>query len=233
MPRDPRCRETADVVAEVALGIADPDDRSRALEHAAECPACRHELERDAVAADELLALSSDEEPPLGFELRVLRAIQPAAPRERRLFRWLVPVAAAAVAVTLTAGAMLATSRDERRLADQYRAALEQADGEYFGAARLEDAAGRAGGVLFTYRGEPSWLLITVSARHRAMVAQAEIVDVRGRRMPLESFALVDGVWGGALPIELVDLAAVELLRENGRAELVVKLRNPSDAVGR
>ena len=42
-------------------------------------------------------------------------------------------------------GGVLFAVRDDRRLADQYRAALEQAHGSYFGAVRLVDAANRPG----------------------------------------------------------------------------------------
>lgn len=232
MPHSARCNGSRELLAELAIGIADGPEHSRALAHVAECTECQIELERQSAVADELLTLAAEEEPPLGFESRVLRAIQPEpAPTRGRvpLLRWLVPAVAAAIAVALTAGAMFVGYRDERRVADHYRATLSQAHGEYFGAVRLEDAAGRPGGVVFRYRGTPSWLVISV-APDRARIASADVVDARGRRIPLRSFRLVDGVWGGPVPVALGNVAAVELLRPDGRTELSAQLGNLSGA---
>lgn len=149
MSSDERCEETRELLAELALGIADGAERARVLEHVAGCPGCRRELERQSAIADGLLVLAPEEEPPPGFELGVLRSIQPRAPKRGSILRPLAVVAAVAAAVAITAGGMLLGFRDDRRLADQYRATLAQANGRYFGAVQLADAAGRPGGVLF------------------------------------------------------------------------------------
>jgi hypothetical protein len=224
MHRSVRCDETRDQLAELALGIADGDERARALEHMSTCAECQRELERQSAVADELLVLAPAQEPPIGFELRVLRAIHPRPERRRATLRWLAAATAVAAAVAITAGGMLLGFRDDRRLADHYRATLAQANGRYFAALPLADAAGQEGGVLFTYRGSPSWVLVTVAPSHRSAIARAELVDIRGGRIPLQSFRLVDGVWGGALPVDLTNLAAVHLLRRDGRSELTVKV---------
>ena len=118
---------------------------------------------------------------------------------------------------------MLFAFGDDRRLADEYRAALDEANGSYFGAVRLADAAGRPGGVLFRYRGDPSWILVTVDPRYRGAIEQAELIARDGRRIPLRSFRLTDGAWGGALPVPLEDVAAVHLLGADGRPVLVAR----------
>jgi hypothetical protein len=220
MPRSARCEETRGVLAELALGIADGAERSRALEHVAACADCRQELDRHTDVADGLLVLAPAEEPPLGFELRVLRAIQPPE-RRRASLRRLLPAFAVVAAVAVTAGAMVLGTSGDRRLADHYRATLAEADGEYFGALRLQDAAGRQGGVVFTYRGSPSWIVVTVAPAHRDEIARAEVVRVDGARIPLPSFELAGGVWGGPLPVDLSRVAAVHLLSRDGRSELV------------
>jgi putative zinc finger protein len=225
MSTDVRCEETRALLAEVALGVADGEERARVLDHVADCADCRAELARQSVVADDLLALAPGLEPPLGFELGVRRAIEPPSiRRRRRLLRPLVAVAALAVVVAITAGAMLAAFSDDRRLADHYRATLDQAHGTYFGAVRLEDVAGRPGGVVFTYRGNPSWLLVTVAPPLRKAVTGAELVERDGRRVPLGSFRLVDGTWGGSLPAELGTLAAIHLVDAGGRPVLVARL---------
>jgi hypothetical protein len=224
MNRDERCEETRALISELALGIADGQDRARVLEHVAECVDCRRELELQSELADSLLLLAPEQEPPLGFELSVLRSVQPAKPRRGPLVRRFAFIGVVAAAVAITAGAMLLGFRDERRLADQYRATLAQANGTYFGAARFTDPAGRPGGVLFAYRGSPSWILVTVSPPYRTTVEQAELVDRNGRRIPLAAFQLANGAWGGSLPVDLGNVAAVQLVGEDGRSALVAEL---------
>ena len=181
MSAEGRCEETRELISEVALGIADGEERARVLEHVAGCGDCRAELERQSTVADELLSLAPGLEPPLGFELGVRRAIEPPKPSRRRFLRPLV----AATAVV---------------------------------------AAGRPGGVAFTYRGAPSWILVTVGRAFRDSVAGAELVERDGRRIPLESFELVDGAWGGSIPGDLGNLAAIDLVDRDGRTVLVARL---------
>jgi hypothetical protein len=71
------CEHTRQLAAELALGIADGADRARILARVAECADCRRELERQAATADSLLLLAPEHEPPAGFELAVLREIEP------------------------------------------------------------------------------------------------------------------------------------------------------------
>jgi hypothetical protein len=218
------CEETRALAAEVALGIADGADRAGVLEHAAACAECRRELERLTALGDELLLLAPAHEPPPGFELRALRALPSRAQRRRRLLRPLPAVAAALAAAALTAGGLLLAFRDDRQLAQHYRATLAEAHGSYFGAVRLRDPAGAPAGVLFTYRGSPSWIVITVDPGDRASVAGAELVLRDGRRVPLRRFRLEGGAWGGALPVDPGAIAALHLLSPEGRSALVATL---------
>jgi hypothetical protein len=224
MTADDRCDETRGLAAELALGIADGEDRERVLTHVADCPGCRRELERLSTVADDLLVLAPEEEPPLGFETGVLGSIHPVPPKRRRFtFARLAFVAAVVATAALTAGGMFVGFRDDRRVADHYRATLAQAHGSYFGASRFHDAAGRQAGVLFTYRGSPSWIVVTVAPSHRDSVKSAELVGSDGRRIPLRSFRLEGGAWGGALPIPLRDMAAVHLLGGDRRSVLIAQ----------
>jgi hypothetical protein len=221
MSGDGRCNETRAIAPELALGIADGEERARALDHVAACPDCRRELEALSSLADELCELAPEREPPLGFELRVLGTLEPVRPQVRRTWRRPLVLAAAAVTlVAVTAGASLLAVRDDRRLADHYRAVLAEAHGSYFGAFRLRDATGVEGGVAFVYRGSPSWVLITVPEPRRTSVARAEVVAAGGRTVPLEGFRLEEGTWGGPLPAGLGAISAVRLRAADGRAVL-------------
>jgi hypothetical protein len=221
---DERCLETREGLAELALGIADGAERARMLEHVAECAECRRELERQSQIADGVLALAPEHEPPIGFELEVLNAIHPPAPGRRSLWRPLAVAAVVAAAVAVTAGGMLLGFREDRRVADQYRAALAEANGTYFGARPLVDPAGRRGGVLFVYRGQPSWIVVVVDEAYRDAVTEAELVDRAGGRIGLPAFGLADSAWGGAIPLDLQHVASVQLVGDDGRSVLVATL---------
>ena len=68
---DPRCHETREMAADLALGIVYGEERGRALQHLADCPDCRAEVEKYSDLADELLLLAPQREAPVGFESRV------------------------------------------------------------------------------------------------------------------------------------------------------------------
>jgi hypothetical protein len=220
----PSCEEARDVVAELALGIADGEERARILDHVAGCSECRRELEHLSEVADRLLELAPEAEPPVGFELGVLETMDPRSVRRPRLGRWVLAVAAAFVAAAVTAGGLLFASRDDRRVADHYRATLTEANGSYFGAARLRDADGREGGALFVYRGAPSWLTVTVDARHATTADRVELIDRAGRRIPLGWARFSDGAWGGAVPVDLGRVSTVRVLTRDGRLLLSVPM---------
>jgi Putative zinc-finger len=224
MAESERCAQVRELAAELALGIADGEDRALVLEHAASCADCRRELEGLSGVADDLLALTPEEEPPLGFELRVLHALEPSAPGRARPWHRLALAAAVLLTAALTAGVMLIGFRDDRQLADQYRAALEHAHGYYFGASELRDAGGRPAGAVFAYGGDPSWMTIAVDPAFRGTVEEAELVTGDGGRIPLRSFRLENGVWGGALPVGPRELAAVHLVDRDGRSILFADL---------
>jgi len=81
---DARCEETRELLAELALGVADGEERGRALQHLADCPDCRMELEKLSDVADELSLLAPHREVPVGFESRVLARVLPQPRRSRR-----------------------------------------------------------------------------------------------------------------------------------------------------
>jgi hypothetical protein len=208
------CEETRELAAELALGIADGADRARALRHLAECPECRRSVEELSAVVDELLLVAPQHEPPAGFESRVVSAIAPPAPvRRRRRRAFFVPIAAAAASAALAVGVVLGATSNDRRLADQYRETLAAANGSYFEATRLQDADGRRAGLVYGYRGTPSWIYVDLYS-DRAEDYRAELVLTTGRRVPLPTLRLdpATGSAGRAIPIDLEQVARVELV---------------------
>ncbi|HEX5619418.1 MAG TPA: hypothetical protein VFX51_13420 [Solirubrobacteraceae bacterium] len=209
------CEETRELAAELSLGIADGADRARALRHLAECPECRRSVEELSAVVDQLLLLAPQHEPPAGFESRVMSHMAPPRPARRRR-RWrvaLVPVAAATAAAALAVGVVLGMTSDDRRLADQYRETLAAANGSYFEATRLQDADGGRAGLVYGYRGDPSWIYVDVYTDGAADY-RAELVLTSGRRVPLPTLRLdpTTGSAGQAIPVDLERVARVELV---------------------
>jgi hypothetical protein len=212
------CEELKDLAPEVALGTLAGEERAEALRHLARCGECRRLVDELTTVADELLMLAPVQEPPVGFESRVIDALgfQPGTPRRRlarRLLVWLgPPVATAAV----TAVALVGIYHDDHVTAERYRSTLEQANGKYFQAEPLQDGTGAEAGVAFGYQGSPSWMLVTVDRGHRDQVASAELVTRDQRTIRLPGFELEpDGSWGGALPVNLYDVSAIRLIGDH------------------
>ena len=217
-----RCDETRDLAPEIALGIADGEERAEALRHLATCADCRRAVERLSQVSDELLVLAPAQEPPAGFESRVADAIGLGRPARRPLAGWLTPrrlaprLGAVVAAAAVTAAALIAVYQDDHRTAERYRETLAEADGRYFDAEPLTDETGSREGVAFGYEGRPSWLLVTVDVEHRDDVEKAELVTRDGRTVPLHSLELDRrGTWGGAIPVKLYNVASVRLLGDS------------------
>jgi Putative zinc-finger len=104
------CDEIDAVAAELALGILPGDERAEALRHLAGCPACRDRVDAMAHVADQLLLAAPEEEPPIGFESKVLDRIAserlPAPTQIHRRRRWTVAAVGVAAAAVLFAAAL-------------------------------------------------------------------------------------------------------------------------------
>jgi hypothetical protein len=216
---DPRCQETREMAADLALGIVEGEERGRALQHLADCPECRAEVEKYSDLADELLLLAPHREAPVGFESRVLGDLLPAPKpkRRRRLQLVFAPVAAAAAAVAIT----LVFVSGDLQTASHYRDTLKEANGTEFEAYSLYSGDSLAGTV-FSYQGSPNWIQITVDPRHRADLSSAELVMNDGRQVPLRWFQLdPTGSSGGGIPANPHDVSFLRLTPGSGGEPLV------------
>lgn len=203
------CREVRDLAAESVLGIASGDERARVLRHTTECPGCRAFVQEMALVADELLHAAPSQEPPGGFEGRVLAALEPAAPRRRIA----MALGAAAVLVAAAVGGTLFATRDDRGVGAYYRAMLAETNGDYFSAALLRDDGGAERGVVYGYAGQPAWVLVVL--RDTAATGRYEVVAMTesGQRVELGSASLGSGArtWSAELPMELHDVMVFRL----------------------
>jgi hypothetical protein len=214
------CDDVRRLAPELALGIADGAERAAALRHLAGCPECRRTLEELSELSDELLLLAPEHEPPAGFESRALARIHPPRRRERSLRRHRVllsSMCSAIAAAAVTAAVIVGATGQDRRLAAQYQKTLAVAHGSYFEAATLRDPTGDRAGVVFGYRGSPSWVFAELDAPYRSGGYAAQLVLASGRRIPLDRLRINTsrGSAGQAIP---VDLHRVNVVRFIGRA---------------
>jgi hypothetical protein len=199
----------------LALGIASGEDRARALSHIARCADCRHFVDELATTADEILLLAPQREPSVGFENRVLSALDQRKPRRRRV---LLGAAAALLAATLGAGAVFWATQEDREVAGAIRETLAEANGKYFAVLPLNDSSGSKVANVFAYEGDPSWVFVVWEKplARDLFTMQAHTVD--GSKLTLGTFDS-DGTrrtWGGDLPGSLHDLNAISVLAKHG-----------------
>jgi hypothetical protein len=216
------CERLRDVAAELALGIADGEERAWALEHLADCSACRAEVERLSAVADELTLLAPPAEPPAGFEGRVVERLgsAPVKPaRARRLAPSIAAGIAAAVAAAVAGFGIWAMTSDDRDLADSYRDTLAVANGDYFDAIPLEAPGGGWVGYVYGYQGRVSWLLGIVGDGLEDGRYRMSLVTEDGDRVRVRALDVKDGQGsaGAAIPVDYRDVAEIRLLDQRGR----------------
>lgn len=117
----PSCEDVRAQAADLALDLLDGEERAVLLAHLAGCPDCRADVRSLGAVADRMLRVVPPEEPPRGFEDRVLErlASQPR-PLARRRSRWALAglaVAAALLVVALVGAALIRPGRDTRQAA--------------------------------------------------------------------------------------------------------------------
>ncbi len=213
------CERLRGLAAELALGIADGEDRAWALDHLAGCPSCRARVERLAAVADELPLLAAAVEPPPGFEARAAEAMRPTRAPVRHTRRIALTLAAAFGAAALAAGVVWLALADDRELADSYRETLAVANGEYFTASALELPGGERAGYVYGYQGRTSWVLAVIYDGVDAGRYRLAGVTAGGERLPVGELEVAGGRGsaGSAIPVDYDELAELRLLDQRGR----------------
>src|SRR5262249_60611983 len=84
MNDDVSCEQVRALAGDLAIGIADGQERDAALRHAATCAECRLLVSELSSVVDDLLLLAPSHEPPAGFAARTLARMSPSPPQPRR-----------------------------------------------------------------------------------------------------------------------------------------------------
>jgi hypothetical protein len=233
------CDQVRELAPDLAIGIADGQERDAALRHATTCPGCRRLVAELSSVVDDLLLLAPSHEPPPGFAARTLARISPPAARRRATRpaarhvpvgrRWLPRLAVAAsiiAALAVGAGAVYQGTAGDRRLAASYRAVLAQGQGSFFTAAPVRGPTGTAGTV-FGYQGSPSWLWVTVHLPNAgAQRFDVQLITRDGRHLSAGT-AVLGGTydtWAANIPMSLTALAQLRFIAADGQATMVAHL---------
>jgi hypothetical protein len=224
------CDQVRELAPDLAIGIADGQERDAALRHVTTCPGCRQLVAELSSVVDDLLLLAPSHEPPSGFAARTLARISPPAPRHVPAGRRWLPRLAVAVsiiaALAVGAGAVYQGTASDRRLAASYRAVLAQGHGSFFTAAPVRGPTGTAGTV-FGYQGSPSWLWVTVHLPNAgAQRFDVQLITRDGRHLPAGTAVLggTHDTWAAVIRMSLTTLAQLRFVAADGQTTMVAHL---------
>jgi hypothetical protein len=211
-----------DDLAELALGVEDPDRHPFLLAHLARCGTCCDDLAVLVELSDRLAALAPAAEPGAGFEQRVLErlagtqeASAGARAGRRGRPRWVRPaLVAAVVAAAAALAVVLPLSLPS---AGSHRDRVEQAT--------LTSARGPAGDVLVD-TGSAPWLSMWVQG-WAGQTLTCQMVTPAGRVITLGSFrpGAEGGFWGRPVPAAARQATTVRLVDRTGRVVATAHLR--------
>lgn len=216
------CRDVREIAPDLALGDLAGPERAAAIAHLAGCIDCRRYVDELAGAADALLVLAPEAEPPAGFESRVIASLRAKRGGSKR---WIAAVAAAAVAA---AGLAWLGAMRVYRVDRETRAAFEQLGGRGLRAAAFHTPAAPAQqlGRVVAYDGEPSWVFLWVrggqDTEPGAYRIAFDYTDAATRVLP-RTMSMSDsgGSWAGIVEGSVASLRSVRLIGADGAHEYV------------
>lgn len=202
------CTGFNEVAPELAVGILSGGERAGAVAHLARCANCQQLMIELTGAADELLLLAPEVEPPPGFESRVLaRLAEQRAPRRPRL--WALVAVAAVVILAAVGGGLTAQAVGN-----------DHGEGGRLRTALAMSASGRTTCRVVLAGGNPASLLISLdgtTGQYSDYVA--EVQPKTGKAIPVGRFSLSDGhgMLATTVAADAADLESVRVYDPDGR----------------
>ena len=206
---------------ELAADVLDGRARAELLDHVDNCPNCALELEELTAAADGLVHLGGEVDPPVGFETRVFAAMEHRPPRSwRRNPPWrrpLVVVTAAAAVIALAFGlgwAVHPLGGPARHTA----VTVPPTVGDHPVEASLV-SAGRNVGVVSVYAGDPAWLSMRVDGSPWTGPIRCTVTSADGVSRTVGWFSLTSGfgTWMVPLPAGTHSVRSASLVDSGGK----------------
>jgi hypothetical protein len=204
------CEEFQEDLTAIALGTLSGRRRSEVLSHVENCPQCAAELEQLSMVADAVLQLAPEEDPPVGFELRLARRLQAnAAPRQINRFRRVSYLAAAALIVVIGFGVGALVESGNANNSGQSTANLASA---------TLSSHGQNVGEVFVSGGAPSWMFMTIDSHSWSGLVTCELILANGKVENIGKFGLSGGYgsWGAPLTSPAGQVRSARLITASG-----------------
>ncbi|HVB01564.1 MAG TPA: zf-HC2 domain-containing protein [Acidimicrobiales bacterium] len=206
-PRD--CDAYCDDLVEFGLGLLSGRRRAEVLEHLETCSRCAVEMEGNVIAADALLALTPEIDPPIGFETRLVKRFDDRRVSRHRPFRVALSAAAAVLAIVLGFGiGALATDHGNSHSAQLSANTVS---------AQLA-LNGHGLGSVYLASGSPAWMFMSVDYAHWSGEVWCQITTANGNQETVGRFNLVNGygAWGVPLHVKASDILSASLVDVSG-----------------
>jgi hypothetical protein len=214
----PSCAEIAHALPELALGVLTGRERAAALAHVESCSRCADELEQLARAADAVVRVAPELEPPVGFEVRLFSRMGVAedvvAPvRRLRIPAWVLASAAAVVALAIGLGVGHGLSSSGHTSV----AVGKPSRGAIVTSAALQQNGLRVGRVS-TSGGTNPWMLMTLDDVSVQGKVSCQVVTKDGVTHTVGTFTVKHGygAWGAPLPVAPHDVQRAEVVSPAG-----------------
>jgi hypothetical protein len=218
------CAEISPALPELALGVLTGRDRAAALVHVDSCSRCTDELEQLARAADAVVRVAPELEPPVGFEVRlfsrmgVTEDVAPPAPTPIRRLRLRVPAwAVAAAAAVVALGIGLGVGHSLSSSGHPSVAVGKPTSGATVTTAALREN-GRSVGRVSTSSGATPWMFMTLDDASVQGKVTCQVVTADGVTHTVGTFTVKRGygAWGAPLPVAPRDVQRAEVLSSTG-----------------
>jgi len=216
--RDPSCEVIAQVLPELALGVLTGRDRAAALAHTDSCARCAEELEQLSRAADAVVLVAPDVEPPVGFEVRLFHHMgvsEKVVPIRRRPPTWALASAAAVVALLL--GLAIGRSVGSPSNGKSQVAVSTPTAGPVATTAALRHDGESVGRVTISSGSRP-WMYMNLNAMKVTGAVKCQVVTDDGVTHTVGAFTVTPGhdAWGAPLPVSSRDVRRAQVVSPTG-----------------
>ncbi len=212
---------------ELAADVLDGRERAALLEHVDTCPGCTAELEQLTLAADSLVHLAVEADPPVGFETRVFdrMARRPSWAARRRMRPRLLLVAAGAAAAVLALALGWAIHAGPGPVR---HSVAEPTPADHLVEAPLV-SDGRTVGVVAVYASIHPWLSMSVEASPWNGKVWCTVMSAGGVSRTIGSFALASGhgTWIAHLPVPPGSVRSASIVSAGGEVLATAHFMSP------
>jgi predicted anti-sigma-YlaC factor YlaD len=205
------CAFVRELAPEFALGVLSGAERAETVAHLHDCASCRQAVSELSAAVDVMMQLAPEADPPVGFEAALDARIRGA--RRRAIRRWTMGIAAVAAVVAVVA---VTTVRLVQGVDDRNPVAV--AASSEVRSAPMIGGGGSHVGQAFVYRGNPSWISVTVGYTLPTGDYQVQLRRTDGHVEQLGTMHVIrgKGSWGGAFHRSPDSIEAVQMRSSSG-----------------